>query len=109
MNEIAIHPFSNGSQFMDWLDSNCCNCAKYSFASDPATGKTREPLDEDQVCQIELALHEACYGDGTVSPDMAGRMGYSTPVKYGWRCGELEPTEDAMRQYPEVFPAKEPR
>lgn len=89
--EAEVHPFANGSQFMDWLENNCCNCARYSFALNPATGKTRDPLEEDALCQIELALHQACWGDGSVSPEIAQRMGYSDPLAYGWRCGEFDP------------------
>jgi len=100
--EPRVRPFYCGSQFIDWQDANCCQCAKYSFQVDPATGKTREPLDEDEVCQIELALHRAALDldDVTVSAEMGRRMGFVDPWDYNWRCGEFE----RVQQIPEVRP-----
>lgn len=98
----AVRPFANGCQFMDWLDKNCCNCTRYSWAKD-ASGETRPALEEGQECQIELALHGAAWGDGKVSREIARRMGYTNTLKYGWRCGELDPTDEAKRKWPEVF------
>lgn len=86
----TIRPFANGAQFIDWQNNNCCRCTKYSFQIDPATGKTRAPLNDEQVCPIELALLEAGWGNGTVMPDIAKRMGFTDPLKYCWPCGEAE-------------------
>lgn len=94
-----IRPFYCGTQFADWIDRNCSRCAKYSFALDPATGKTRAPLDPDRVCQIEMALFCASLGNGAVTAEIAQRMGFTgargedldeNGHRYGWRCPELQ-------------------
>lgn len=76
-------PFSNGSQFMDWQERNCCRCAKYSFAF-------AEPRTEESICQIELALHNSAWGTGQVTHEIARRMGFTDPLAYTWQCGEFE-------------------
>jgi hypothetical protein len=78
-------PFSNGGQFMDWCASNCDRCVK-SF-------------NDGGECDIEEALFIASIDDGTVSEDIARRMGYlkpdgTTSGAYGWPCTEVEWTED---------------
>ena len=96
MTDERYHPFANGCQFMDWQENNCCNCTKFSFALDPVTDKTRPPLNEEQLCQIELAIYDGHWGDGSLSADIARRMGYLLPdgsdraLEYGWRCTEFE-------------------
>jgi|GEM_PF-3873415 len=71
-----IHPFSNGCQFGDWDDANCCRCVRY---------------DDCDICR---ALTEAMCGDGTVSAEIARRMGYfAREGAYNWPCGEVEWTE----------------
>jgi hypothetical protein len=71
-----ISPFYNGTQYLDWQDANCCHCKKY-------TG-------ENGACEINDAISLAACGDGTVSAEIAERMGYSNPLAYCWKCLERE-------------------
>lgn len=84
MTEARYRPFSNGSQFSDWRHANCWRCAK----------QFDEAADEYR-CEIEQALDVACWDDGTVSEDIARRMGYlaAGSCSYGWMCPEVEWTE----------------
>ena len=80
-------PFSNGGQFMDWCASNCDRCV---------LGNANR---ESGACDIEQALALAYLDDGTVSEDIARRMGYlkpdgTTDRNYAWPCTEVEWTED---------------
>lgn len=61
-----ITPFSNGTEYHVWLESNCCKCEKY--APDAMSV-------EDGACEIELALSDACLGDGTIETSIYERMG----------------------------------
>jgi hypothetical protein len=98
-------PFYCGTQLIDWQEANCCRCKKYSFQTDPATGQTRVPLDEDQVCQIEEAIFEAHWGDGQVSDEIASRMGANTDAHI-WQCGEVDWTEEWKAEYRNRHPEK---
>lgn len=57
-----IRPFSNGSEFADWVERNCENCAKHNL--------------NYPECDIDIALTESYFGDGTISKEIALRMGY---------------------------------
>ncbi len=70
-----IYVFSNGSQDGDWITANCQKCIK-SHA-------------DCSACDIELALTCAYFDDGTVSKEIADRMGYE-PLVYNLKCGEFE-------------------
>ena len=97
-------PFSNGSQYMDWEESNCNRCSKGA------------PPDADSYdgmrCDIQRALAEACFGDGTVPVQIAERMGYldhCPPRQYGfsyvWECHERDPhSQPASSTLSEVCP-----
>lgn len=81
-------PFANGSEFGDWCASNCDKCAK---AADPDSGRA-------STCSIFDALHEAFFSDGTVSEEIAERMGSldhrpprAAGFYYGWPCPEHDP------------------
>jgi hypothetical protein len=69
-----MRPFSSGMQRMDWQDANCCRCKKY-------TG-------ENGACEVDDAISLAACGDGTVSAEIAKRMGYASPLAYCWQCLE---------------------
>jgi hypothetical protein len=88
-----FHPFSNGSQFMDWQESNCCRCKKYNVQ--PDTG-----LEREGDCTIMDALGLASITDGSVDESTARRMGYLEGNKeagdYIWMCGEVDWTEEHM-------------
>lgn len=85
-DDEPIHPFSNGTEFMCWNEYNCCNCKKYNVDD---SGQVVEP-----VCEIDQALLESMFGDGTISREMADRMGLERswdegkPMLY-WRCKEF--------------------
>lgn len=65
MQEELI-PFSNGSEFMDWQERNCCQCKKYVLLDVEAGIST---------CPIAEAIAENACGD-PLSEEMAIRMGY---------------------------------
>ena len=77
-----IIPFSNGSQYYDWEESNCNTCSK----GWDATGVHTD-------CAVARAVSQAaCRGDG-VSAEIAQRMGYTDAHQdgacpYGWMCKE---------------------
>lgn len=71
-----VYLFSNGSQHMDWTDRNCCRCAKDVQEGKPVT------------CELQIAMGEAFFGDGSVPTAMAKRLGYSDPLAYTWDCAE---------------------
>lgn len=80
-----VRPFHCGTQMADWTCSNCDRCTKQS---DP------EASFDKMSCEIERAIGEAYMSDGTVSQEMAKRMGYDgSPTGYVWQCGEWETTE----------------
>lgn len=81
---MSVRPFSSGSQYENWSDANCGGCTKSDYPDE-----LREP-----PCPLELALLEACFGDGEVSDDVASRMGATeNRGRYCWRCKEREPKE----------------
>src|SRR5690606_34527873 len=76
MGEERESPFSNGSQYCDWICCNCDRCAK----------KGR--------CDIEGALHEGAVNYGDVPCEIAARMGYyDNEMAFVWMCPEVEWTE----------------
>ena len=73
--------FSSGSQYRNWIVSNCELCTKY----DP---------EDFATCEIDEAIRQAYYDDGTVTEAIAKRAGYTEPNQaYVWKCGEVEWTE----------------
>jgi len=94
----SVRPFSNGTQHLDWEASNCGRCKKAA---------SFEQAEADKfICEIERAIGVACISDGTVSAEIAQRMGYfkNIPAKtkrfsYVWQCGEVEWTEEWKKEY----------
>ena len=76
-----IRPFDNGIHLSGWQASNCQRCTKFDVELTP-------------VCDIDYALLDAYMFDGTVSPEIAERMGAVGHNKYVWQCGEVEWTEE---------------
>lgn len=64
-----ITPFANGSEYLSWLEGDCYKCEKYA---------PNAMSIEDGACEIELALSEACMGDGTIERTIFDRMGKVT-------------------------------
>ena len=88
-----IRPFSNGSQYEAWCNSNCDRCTKGLHLL--------QPEGSWPTCDIEGALIEAYVDDGNVTPEIAGRMGYYDVEQpaYGWKCREYDATEDYIAQW----------
>lgn len=85
---MAEHrPFHCGSQAGDREASNCDRCTK---------GATADETYDTMTCPIQKALGEAFWNGGTVSEEIAERMGYldNCPPRqdgfsYVWRCNEF--------------------
>lgn len=77
-----VKPFSSGSQFDDWEASNCHKCKYYELGN----------------CDIALALIFAYWDDGTVSQEIANRMGY-VKDKYVWQCTEVNWIEELVKEF----------
>ena len=76
-------PFYCGTQAADWKASNCWRCTK---AYDEQAGEWR--------CDLERAIDDAQFGDGTISPDIARRIGYdNSSFAHVWACTEVVWTE----------------
>ena len=74
-------PFANGSQYMDWVERNCCHCKKY------------DPESETILCEIDEALTSGLFGDGNIDDSIATRMGLpDNPCIYTWDCPEKDLT-----------------
>jgi len=81
-----MRPFSTGSQYEAWSEANCGECARSNHP---------EELPEPP-CPLELALLDACFGDGHVSDEVAARMGTAANRgRYCWRCPEFAPRQQA--------------
>lgn len=79
-----IHLFANGTQYMDWTANNCDRCTK---AGDPSESGS-------STCPLFEAIYDAAADDGTVSAEVARRLGTSADdTRYVWRClaSELKP------------------
>ena len=89
MSEIRIQPFHCGSQYMDWLTSNCERCKKYDL--------------KYSSCKIDCALFDAACDDGTVTEEIAVRMGFLVDGKqngkYNWMCPEVDWTDEWIKEY----------
>jgi len=76
MSELI--PFSNGTQFLDWQECNCCRCKKY-----------KDWFIEELTCDLQKAIEDSSCGDGTVSEEIYKRLGAGTG-KYCWKCPEVD-------------------
>lgn len=91
MSETTQHrPFHCGTQLAEW-EEQCYSCTK-GFVDNETPG----------TCPITVAINEAYWGDGTVSEEIAERMGYldhSPPrqkgFSYVWNCKEFVRKEQA--------------
>lgn len=95
--EKRFRPFSDGSQFQDWKASNCKRCKKYNELADRP----------EETCELDFQLWKACMGDGSVSRDVAVRIGYlvdavtfqQTNENYNWPCTEVDWTEEWQAEW----------
>lgn len=79
-----MRPFSCGSEFQDWQTPNCERCAKSRM--------------DMSGCQIELAMMNACFGDGEITDEIAERAGTNQSlgngaIVLGWPCKEFVQAE----------------
>lgn len=89
------YPFSNGTQALDWYESNCYRCKKYD-----EPGRL-----EDMTCDINRELVRTYYGDGSVSKEIAERMGYfDNKFSLVWMCPEVDWTEEWKIEYAKRHP-----
>jgi hypothetical protein len=79
-------PFYCGIQRMDWKCYNCHFCTKrYNEAA------------RTWHCDLEKLIDESYMDDGSVSADVARRMGEPDDCRvYNWRCPEF--TEDTQKR-----------
>lgn len=72
-------PFHCGTQGADWDARNCDQCRK----------RWREEEGDVWPCDIQKAVFLAYWDDGTVSADIAKRMGLPKDgLVYNWDCTE---------------------
>lgn len=77
---MGVRPFSNGTEFTDWLEGNCERCKKGAGYS-----------GEWPTCPIEDALTYAMFDDGTIDDAIADRIGPGEGIRrIAARCGEWE-------------------
>jgi len=81
MSAPRVRPFSNGTEYNMWSERNCERCRKVNWEA--IDGPTSQ-------CEIILALEAANWDDGTVSADIARRMGWDG--EWARECLEKEPT-----------------
>lgn len=84
-----VYIFSSGSQYSDWVSSNCERCTKYN----------KEGVSD---CEIETALLCAYFDDGKVAPDIAERAGANEEEnagRYIWQCSEVDWTDEWKAEY----------
>lgn len=97
--EKTIRPFSCGSMAGDWMASNCDRCTKGAL-----------PWGEQGLqCPIQDAVMVAWFEDGTVTPEIARRMGHGgeNNGRYVWQCGEADWTEEWKAEWRKRHPETE--
>lgn len=92
MGDEQVRPFSNGSQYGDWRDRNCYRCTKSYERMEP------KPKDGMGPCAIDNAVGLAYIGSGSVTPEIAKRMGFEGGGVYGWDCPERELAPEKKEQ-----------
>ncbi len=83
-NSDRVRPFYCGTQFADWTERNCARC-KHGY----------DEQAEEFKCFLEKALGEALIGDGTITLEVARKIGWEKPppFPYTWDCPERESVE----------------
>lgn len=79
-----VYLFANGSQYIDWSASNCERCAK-------SVNEWDDSGEAWPTCELEAAIFESQFGDGSFDPDIARRIQPPEHTdRYNWPCGEVE-------------------
>jgi len=68
---LRVVPFASGTQYLDWQNRNCCQCALYS--------------DDASKCDLMRALSEGVIL-GDIPAFVADAIGYPGPLEYSWEC-----------------------
>lgn len=83
-----VHVFSNGTQYMDFDEYNCCRCARDPWGQ--ITDANGEYNGKHADCELFEAIEDASFSGDGFAPDIAKRLGYDAEqVPYLWRCGEF--------------------
>jgi hypothetical protein len=83
MDELKrVRPFWCGTQYVDWKERNCWRCKK-------STDDNEFLNTQKWKCEMEEALSAACMDDGTISREIAKRIGYPGNY-YSWDCPQRE-------------------
>lgn len=80
---MANKPFFCGTQYLDWQNHNCCQCAKISDEQ-----WERDAGPEWGLCEIFDAISEGMHASEVFTEEMLARMGYEErdlPL-YVWDC-----------------------
>lgn len=77
-----MRPFSNGTEFMVFEESNCGRCWK----SKPKN----EKISSASHCDLLEGLTLAMFMDGTISTDHAARIGFKPGMIYAPPCSERQ-------------------
>lgn len=83
-----VWTFSNGTEFDVWSERNCERCSKMY-----------DPETLESLCDLEVAIFEAGAGDGTVSKEIADRLGWKpNDVGHDGRCPEFDAAGSSDRR-----------
>lgn len=75
-DEQRVRIFSNGDAYRGWLYNNCDRCVKRP------------------TCFLEESIASACILDGTISLDVAARLGMPKDGSEQWWCKERQTSLD---------------
>ena len=92
-----VYAFSNGTEYMDWNERNCCHCYRYNVAG----GQVVKPF-----CRLEKALALGSVTDGTTTKTMARHLGYNDGQLAAW-CPERISKLRACEKRPVVKASEE--
>lgn len=86
----VVSPFSNGSELMDWMENNCCQCDHY--------WDYRLPWDASKHCEM---IKQVWGGD--FDHETAKRIGAidghgNRPVNLNWKCKAITRTPEFLRE-----------
>jgi hypothetical protein len=95
MTTEGIRPFSCGTQYGDWTESNCTTCTK---------ARPNATTFEELTCEIERALSEAYVTDGRIPLPVADQMGHGDG-RYVWPCMAHDPPFKNVRADGTVDPS----
>ncbi len=80
------HPFSSGTQYLDWRRRNCDRCKKdYNFET------------HTENCDLEGAISFAAIDSGEIADNIAKRIGLpGNELSLTWNCPERDDAKPDM-------------